>query len=41
MLLHGYTGRGQSMAALARAFENDYTTLAPDLPGHGDALADQ
>ena len=38
MLLHGYTGRGQSMAALARAFESDYTTLAPDLPGHGDAL---
>jgi 2-succinyl-6-hydroxy-2,4-cyclohexadiene-1-carboxylate synthase len=35
LLLHGYTGSGQSMAGLARSLERDYETLAPDLPGHG------
>jgi 2-succinyl-6-hydroxy-2,4-cyclohexadiene-1-carboxylate synthase len=35
MLLHGYTGSGQSMAGLARLLERDCETLAPDLPGHG------
>ena len=35
VLLHGFTGTGQSMAEVARAFEHDYETLALDLPGHG------
>lgn len=35
MLLHGYTGSGRSMASLARAFQHDFDTIAPDLPGHG------
>jgi 2-succinyl-6-hydroxy-2,4-cyclohexadiene-1-carboxylate synthase len=35
MLLHGYTGSGQSMAGVARLLEHDCETLAPDLPGHG------
>jgi 2-succinyl-6-hydroxy-2,4-cyclohexadiene-1-carboxylate synthase len=34
MLLHGYTGTGRSMAGLARAFQYDFDTIAPDLPGH-------
>lgn len=35
MLLHGYTGAGRSMGGLARAFQHDFDTIAPDLPGHG------
>ena len=35
MLLHGYTGSGHSMSGLARAFQHDFDTIAPDLPGHG------
>lgn len=40
VLLHGFTGLGRSMAGLARAFEDEYDTLAPDLPGHGESAAD-
>jgi 2-succinyl-6-hydroxy-2,4-cyclohexadiene-1-carboxylate synthase len=39
MLLHGYTGRGASMDGLARAFEHEFETIAPDLPGHGRSVA--
>ncbi len=39
VLLHGFTGSGRSMADLAQAFESRYETLAPDLPGHGRAIA--
>ncbi len=39
MLLHGYTGRGSDMDELARAFEREFETIAPDLPGHGRSLA--
>lgn len=35
MLLHGYSGSGRSMERLARAFQHDFDTIAPDLPGHG------
>jgi 2-succinyl-6-hydroxy-2,4-cyclohexadiene-1-carboxylate synthase len=35
MLLHGFTGSGQAMAALAECFEGSFEVLAPDLPGHG------
>lgn len=38
MLLHGYTGNGRSMAGVARALEDEYATVAPDLPGHGRAV---
>jgi 2-succinyl-6-hydroxy-2,4-cyclohexadiene-1-carboxylate synthase len=38
MLLHGFTGNGRSMAGIARAFERDFDTIAPDLPGHGRSL---
>jgi 2-succinyl-6-hydroxy-2,4-cyclohexadiene-1-carboxylate synthase len=39
VLLHGYTGSGSDMSALARAFEREFETIAPDLPGHGRSLA--
>lgn len=39
MLLHGFTGSSRSMAGLARAFEDEFDTLAPDLPGHGHSTA--
>lgn len=39
MLLHGYTGRGAAMAPLARAFEHQFDTIAPDLPGHGHSVS--
>jgi len=35
MLLHGFTGTGQSLADLSAAFETEFETLAPDIPGHG------
>ena len=35
MLLHGFTGTGCSLAGLSAAFEREFDTLAPDLPGHG------
>jgi 2-succinyl-6-hydroxy-2,4-cyclohexadiene-1-carboxylate synthase len=35
MLLHGYTGTSRGMDGLARAFQHDFDTIAPDLPGHG------
>lgn len=38
VLLHGFTGSGRGMAGLAQAFESEYETLAPDLPGHGRAI---
>lgn len=38
VLLHGYTGSGRSMARIARAFESDFDTIAPDLPGHGRSV---
>jgi 2-succinyl-6-hydroxy-2,4-cyclohexadiene-1-carboxylate synthase len=39
MLLHGYTGRGTDMGTISRAFEHEFDTIAPDLPGHGGSLA--
>jgi 2-succinyl-6-hydroxy-2,4-cyclohexadiene-1-carboxylate synthase len=38
MLLHGFTGSGSSMATVARAFDRDFDTIAPDLPGHGRSV---
>lgn len=38
VLLHGFTGRGESMSGIARSFEQDYETLALDLPGHGQSV---
>jgi 2-succinyl-6-hydroxy-2,4-cyclohexadiene-1-carboxylate synthase len=35
VLLHGFTGTGQSMAEVAQSLERDYETLSLDLPGHG------
>jgi 2-succinyl-6-hydroxy-2,4-cyclohexadiene-1-carboxylate synthase len=35
VLLHGFTGSGQGMAEIAQSLEQDYETLALDLPGHG------
>lgn len=35
VLLHGFTGSGQGMAEIAHSLEQDYETLALDLPGHG------
>ena len=35
MLLHGFTGTGRSLADLSAAFDREFETLAPDLPGHG------
>ena len=35
MLFHGYTGAGRGMAGLAGELQNDFDTIAPDLPGHG------
>lgn len=39
MLLHGFTGSARSMAGVARAFEDAYEVIAPDLPGHGRSAA--
>lgn len=39
MLLHGFTGSGRSMDGVAQAFEREYETLVPDLPGHGRSAA--
>lgn len=39
MLLHGFTGSGRGMAETARAFEAEFETIAPDLPGHGRSAA--
>jgi len=38
VLLHGFTGSGQSMADLAQSLGSEYETLAPDLPGHGRSV---
>lgn len=38
MLLHGFTGNGQSMAGVADALAHEYATIAPDLPGHGRSV---
>ncbi|RPH60669.1 MAG: 2-succinyl-6-hydroxy-2,4-cyclohexadiene-1-carboxylate synthase, partial [Burkholderiales bacterium] len=38
VLLHGFTGSGQSMAELAQSLGSEYETLAPDLPGHGRSV---
>lgn len=40
VLLHGFTGSGGSLAGVARAFEHEYETLAPDLPGHGRSVGE-
>ena len=37
VLLHGFTGTGDSLSELARGLEPEFETLAPDLPGHGRA----
>jgi 2-succinyl-6-hydroxy-2,4-cyclohexadiene-1-carboxylate synthase len=39
VLLHGFTGSAAAMAGVARAFEDDFETIAPDLPGHGRSAA--
>lgn len=39
MLLHGFTGSARGMAATARALEQEYEVLTPDLPGHGRSAA--
>lgn len=41
MLLHGFTGSVASWGALREAFEQRYTVLALDLPGHGRTAAPQ
>ena len=38
VLLHGFTGHGQSMAEVAQSLEADYETFALDLPGHGHSV---
>lgn len=38
VLLHGFSGSSASLAGMARAFEEDYETLAVDLPGHGRSV---
>ena len=35
MLLHGFTGSGQSWSAMRASFATRYRVLAVDLPGHG------
>jgi 2-succinyl-6-hydroxy-2,4-cyclohexadiene-1-carboxylate synthase len=39
VLLHGFTGSGQSMTEVAQSLGQHYETLAPDLPGHGRSVA--
>ena len=38
VLLHGFTGTGDSLSGLAQGLEHGFETLAPDLPGHGRAV---
>jgi 2-succinyl-6-hydroxy-2,4-cyclohexadiene-1-carboxylate synthase len=38
MLLHGFTGSGRSLGAVARSLAHEFATLAPDLPGHGRSV---
>jgi 2-succinyl-6-hydroxy-2,4-cyclohexadiene-1-carboxylate synthase len=38
MLLHGFTGSGRSLDPVARSMAHEFTTLAPDLPGHGRSI---
>jgi len=38
VLLHGFAGSGHSMADVAHALEEEFETLAPDLPGHGRSI---
>jgi 2-succinyl-6-hydroxy-2,4-cyclohexadiene-1-carboxylate synthase len=40
VLLHGFTGSSANLARVARAFEEDYETLAVDLPGHGRSVGE-
>ncbi len=40
VLLHGFTGSGRSLAGVASAFEQEFETLAPDLPGHGRSVGE-
>ena len=35
MMLHGYAGTARSLDGLASALSGEYTTIRPDLPGHG------
>jgi pimeloyl-ACP methyl ester carboxylesterase len=35
LLLHGYTGTSAWWDPLLKRFADDYTTIVPDLPGHG------
>jgi 2-succinyl-6-hydroxy-2,4-cyclohexadiene-1-carboxylate synthase len=39
MLLHGFTGSGQSMSEVALALARDFEVTTPDLPGHGCSIA--
>jgi 2-succinyl-6-hydroxy-2,4-cyclohexadiene-1-carboxylate synthase len=38
MMLHGFTGSGRSLDAVARPLARDYATIVPDLPGHGRSI---
>jgi len=38
MMLHGFTGSGRSLDAVARPLARDFATIAPDLPGHGRSI---
>lgn len=38
MLLHGFTGDARSMAAVSHALQDEFDTVAPDLPGHGRSV---
>ncbi len=35
VLLHGFTGTGRALDGIAHDLSADYTTITPDLPGHG------
>ena len=38
MMLHGFTGSGRSLDAVAQSLARDFATIAPDLPGHGRSI---
>ncbi len=37
VILHGLFGSGDNWLPIARAFENEYRVILPDLPNHGDS----
>ncbi|MGH0030888.1 MAG: 2-succinyl-6-hydroxy-2,4-cyclohexadiene-1-carboxylate synthase [Myxococcota bacterium] len=39
LLLHGFTGTGRGMGALARRLARSHRVIAPDLVGHGESSA--